>query len=140
MKEKDPHIKSLQETSKEYFTYAVGHLKNIIISDPLSLKYTQALAVAYNCIGDKENFNIINNKLASLGGGKIESNFIPQLIEFNGEVKPSIAAVATQQQSIDGDSQAKEDERESLHIRHSPFHSSRTASTSGSKRQLRNPG
>lgn len=111
LKEKDPHIKSLQETSKEYFTYAVGHLKNIIISDPLSLKYTQALAVAYNCIGDKANFNIINNKLASLGGGKIESNFIPQLIEFNGEVKPSIAAVATQQQSIDGDSQAKEEEK-----------------------------
>ena len=111
LKEKDPHIKSLQETSKEYFTYAVGHLKNIIISDPLSLKYTQALAVAYNCIGDKENFNIINNKLASLGGGKIESNFIPQLIEFNGEVKPSIAAVATQQQSTDGDSQAKEKEK-----------------------------
>jgi len=111
LKEKDPHIKSLQETSKEYFTYAVGHLKNIIISDPLSLKYTQALAVAYNCIGDKENFNIINNKLASLGGGKIESNFIPQLIEFNGEVKPSIAAVATQQQSTDVDSQAKEDEK-----------------------------
>ena len=111
LKEKDPHIKSLQETTKEYFTYAVGHLKNIIISDPLSLKYTQALAVAYNCIGDKENFNIINNKLASLGGGKIESNFIPQLIEFNGEVKPSIAAVATQQQSTDSDSQAKEDEK-----------------------------
>ena len=111
LKEKDPHIKSLQETSKEYFTYAVGHLKNIIISDPLSLKYTQALAVAYNCIGDKENFNIISNKLASLGGGKIESNFIPQLIEFNGEVKPSIAAVATQQQSTDSDSQAKEDEK-----------------------------
>lgn len=111
LKEKDPHIKSLQETSKEYFTYAVGHLKNIIISDPLSLKYTQALAVAYNCIGDKENFNIINNKLASLGGGKIESNFIPQLIEFNGEVKPSIAAVATQQQSTDSDSQAKEDDK-----------------------------
>ena len=111
LKEKDPHIKSLQETSKEYLTYAVGHLKNIIISDPLSLKYTQALAVAYNCIGDKENFNIINNKLASLGGGKIESNFIPQLIEFNGEVKPSIAAVATQQQSTDSDSQAKEDEK-----------------------------
>ena len=111
LKEKDPHIKSLQETSKEYFTYAVGHLKNIIISDPLSLKYTQALAVAYNCIGDKENFNIINNKLASLGGGKIESNFIPQLIEFNGEVKPSIAAVVTQQQSTDVDSQAKEDEK-----------------------------
>ena len=94
LKENDPHIKDLETVYKDYFTYAVGHLKNIIISDPLSLKYTQALAVAYNCIGDKPNFDIINNKLASLGGGKIESNFIPQLIEFNGEVRPSIAAAA----------------------------------------------
>lgn len=94
LKENDPHIKDLETVYKDYFTFAVGHLKNIIISDPLSLKYTQALAVAYNCIGDKPNFDIINNKLASLGGGKIESNFIPQLIEFNGEVRPSIAAAA----------------------------------------------
>ena len=94
LKDNDPHIKDLEAVYKDYFTYAVGHLKNIIISDPLSLKYTQALAVAYNCIGDKDNFNTINNKLASLGGGKIESNFIPQLIEFNGEVRPTIAAAA----------------------------------------------
>ena len=94
LKENDPHIKDLETIYKDYFTYAVGHLKNIIISDPLSLKYTQALAVAYNCIGDKPNFDIINNKLASLGGGKIESNFIPQLIEFNGEVRPAIASTA----------------------------------------------
>lgn len=75
--------KALQDTFKEYFTYSIGHLKNIIISDPLSLKYTQALAVAYNCVGDKQNFEIINNKLASLGGGKIDANYIPQLIEFS---------------------------------------------------------
>ena len=94
LKSGDPHIQDLENTYKDYFTYSVGHLKNVINSDPMSLKYTQALAIAYNCIGDKANFNIINNKLASLGGGKIESNFIPQLIEFNGEVKPTIAAAA----------------------------------------------
>ena len=29
-------------------------------------QFIQALAIAYKCVGDKENFNIINNKLASL--------------------------------------------------------------------------
>lgn len=96
LKEGDRHLKDLETTYKNYFTYSVGHLKNIISNDPLSLKYTQALAIAYKCIGDKDNFNIINNKLASLGGGKIESNVIPQLIEFNGEVKPTIAVAAPQ--------------------------------------------
>lgn len=87
--------KRLQEHFKEYFTYSIGHLKNVIISDPLSLKYTQALAVAYNCVGDKQNFEIVNNKLASLGGGKIESNFIPQLIEFSQDNTERSMAAAT---------------------------------------------
>ena len=90
----EARLKELEATYKEYFTYAIGHLKNIIIDDPQSLKYTQALAVAYNSIGDEANFNIINNKLASLGGGKIDSNFIPQLIDFNQEVRPTIMAAA----------------------------------------------
>ena len=91
-KNNEARVKELRATYKDYFTYAIGHLKNIIIDDPMSLKYTQALAVAYNTIGDEPNFNIINNKLASLGGGKIDSNFIPQLIDFNQEVRPTIVA------------------------------------------------
>ena len=122
LKENDPHIKDLESVYKDYFTYSIGHIKNIIISDPLSLKYTQALAIAYKCVGDKENFNIINNKLASLGGGKIESNVIPQLIEFNGEVKPTIAAAEPQTQTLSNDQ------------RPLPFHASKTASTNGRRR------
>lgn len=109
LKENDPHIKDLESVYKDYFTYSIGHIKNIIISDPLSLKYTQALAIAYKCVGDKENFNIINNKLASLGGGKIESNVIPQLIEFNGEVNPTIAAATPQTQTLSNDQSAAEE-------------------------------
>lgn len=109
LKENDPHIKDLESVYKDYFTYSIGHIKKIIISDPLSLKYTQALAIAYKCVGDKENFNIINNKLASLGGGKIESNVIPQLIEFNGEVNPTIAAATPQTQTLSNDQSAAEE-------------------------------
>ena len=91
-KGKDPRIKELEATYKEYFTYAIGHMKNIIIDEPMSQKYTQALAVAYKSIGDDANFDIFNNKLASLGGGKIESNYIPQLIDFSQDVIPAVAA------------------------------------------------
>lgn len=85
--------KSLSESDKgeakkqkklymEYFTNAVEHLKNVVVSDPTSLKYTQALAVAYNCLGNKEQLELINNKLASLGGGKVGADYIPSLISF----------------------------------------------------------
>ena len=52
------------------------------MSDPTSLKYTQALAVAYNCLGDKGQLEAVNNKLASLGGGKVGADYIPSLISF----------------------------------------------------------
>ena len=90
----EARAKELETVYKDYFTYAIGHLKNIIIDDPMSIKYTQALAVAYNTIGDEPNFNIFNNKLASLGGGKIESNFIPQLIDFYQDARPATANIA----------------------------------------------
>ena len=115
LKEGDRHLKELETNYKNFFTYSVGHLKNILSNDPLSLKYTQALAIAYKCIGDKDNFNIINNKLASLGGGKIESNVIPQLIEFNGEVKPTIAVAAPQTpSSSDTGQQTSSDEEKGI--------------------------
>ncbi len=85
--------KSLSESDKgeakkqkklymEYFANAVGHLKNVVLSEPTSLKYTQALAVAYNCLGDKAQLETVNNKLASLGGGKVGADYIPSLISF----------------------------------------------------------
>lgn len=89
----DPNVLFYEAEAKEYFTQAIDHLRNILISDPLSLKYTQALAVAYICTGDKENFGLVNYKLASLGGGKIEENVIPRFIDFVQEAGPTVAAI-----------------------------------------------
>ena len=40
----DPNVLFYEAEAKEYFTQAIDHLRNILISDPLSLKYTQALS------------------------------------------------------------------------------------------------
>ena len=95
LQEGDTHIEDLKNVYKEYFSHAVDHIKDILVNDPLSLKYTQALVIAYKCIGDEDNFNTTNNKLASLGGGKVESNFIPQIIEFSGDVKANLLAYSS---------------------------------------------
>lgn len=89
----DPNVLFYEADAKEFFTQAIDHLRNILISDPLSLKYTQALAVAYICTGDKENFGLVNYKLASMGGGKIEENVIPRFIDFVQEAGPTVAAI-----------------------------------------------
>ena len=101
----DPNVNFFETEAKEYFTQAIGHLRNILISDPLSLKYTQALAIAYICTGDKENFGLVNYKLASMGGGKIEENVIPRFIDFVQEAGPTVAAIpradgGTQEESL----------------------------------------
>ena len=77
--------KRLKKTYTEYFSYAVDHLKSVTVSDPTSLKYTQALAVAYKCIGMEAELETVNNKLASMGGGRISSDYIPSLISFSQE-------------------------------------------------------
>ena len=69
----------------EYFNYAIGHLKDVVQAEPSSLKYTEALAVAYKCIDELKQMEIVNNKLASMGGGRISSNVIPTLLSYSGE-------------------------------------------------------
>lgn len=88
-------LKKLKKTYTEYFQSAVTHLKNVVVSDPTSLKYTQALAIAYNCLGDKAQLDAVNQKLASMGGGRISADYIPSLISYsqNG-VEPDVAQAA----------------------------------------------
>lgn len=75
----------LKNTSIKYFNSAIGHLNNVVSSDPTSLKYNQALAVAYNCVGNTSQFEKANNKLASLGAGRISQDFIPSFISYSGD-------------------------------------------------------
>ena len=87
--------KKLKATATKYFNVAIGHLTDVVASDPASLKYNQALAVAYNCVGNVSQFEKANNKLASLGGGKVASDYIPSLISYSGENVPASAVAAS---------------------------------------------
>lgn len=90
------NLKKQKKIYMEFFQSAVTQLKNVVVSDPTSLKYTQALAIAYNCLGDKAQLDATNRKLASMGGGKISSDYIPSLLSFsqNG-VEPDMSQAAS---------------------------------------------
>ena len=80
-------LKEYQKLYPEYFNNSIEFLRSVIISEPMSVKYTQALAVAYNCVGNEKELETVNNKLASLGVGKVSSDYIPSLIAYgqNGQ-------------------------------------------------------
>lgn len=96
------------------FTTAAEYLEKVVVSDPMSLKYTQALAVAYNCNGNKTQFALVNNKLASMGGGRITSDFVPTIITFassGGELAQQNHAGANvpgASQTADGDGEVQQ--------------------------------
>ena len=64
----------------EHFTSAVSSMELILANTPNSVKYMQALAVAYDCLGKAKEFEDINKKLASMGAATIEANVTPTLL------------------------------------------------------------
>ena len=85
-------LKKLKGVYTSYFNAAIEHLRSVVQSDPSSIKYTQALAVAYNCVGNKSQLEAVNNKLASMGAGRVGDDYIPSLISFSHEGAVDIAA------------------------------------------------
>lgn len=77
--------KRLEKDYREHFALAADMLESVVASDPASVKYTKALAVAYNCSGNTSRLTEVNNKLASLGGGRIAADFIPTLISYGAD-------------------------------------------------------
>lgn len=87
--------KRLEKESRERFALAADALEGVVASEPTSLKYTRALAVAYNCSGNTSRLAEVNNKLASLGGGRIADDFIPTLLNYgadSADARPGMAA------------------------------------------------
>lgn len=66
--------------AKDYFYAAVDAIRDVLNSDPNSLKYSQALATAYSCLGDSKNLDNANATVFALGGQAIEPNSIPSLM------------------------------------------------------------
>ncbi len=81
--------------ARDYFTKAAGVLENIVANDPSSVKYTQALAIAYSCIGDNAKLEHTNEKLQRLGGGTVSANAVPSLISYSSDSQMANNATAS---------------------------------------------
>lgn len=75
--------KKLRATSNDYFTKASAILSEILLSNPTSIKYMQALAIAYSCTNNTKQLDATNFKLQTLGSAKVSQNAIPSLVGFN---------------------------------------------------------
>lgn len=83
LEEKESNAKKLMKTADEYFSNAATIFNEILLSDPTSMKFTQALAIAYSCIGDAKALAATNFKLTALGGASVSSSVAPSLIGFD---------------------------------------------------------
>jgi tetratricopeptide (TPR) repeat protein len=103
MEENDKTAKKDLKQAQEYFTAAATTLKQVLNSDPTSLKYLQALASSYASLGQKEAMEEVNRKIASLGGQVVAEHDAPAMLAFAGNTSmtaaPAVAYTPPQGQS-----------------------------------------
>lgn len=85
MEKNETSAKKYSRQSKDYFLAAVSTLQEIVNNDPTSVKYTQALAVAYSCLGDQSQLDIVNAKLSSIGVQTVTADVTPSLMTYSGK-------------------------------------------------------
>ena len=73
----------LRSTSDDYFNKAAKLLSEVLLSNPTSVKYTQALAVAYSCTNNTKQLDATNFKLQALGSAKVPQSTTPSLVGFD---------------------------------------------------------
>lgn len=80
--------KKLTKQSEEFFAAAAQTLEDVVKADPSAVKYLQALATTYSCLGHSQQLQNVNNRLASVGMKGVEEHATPQLLAFSDN-KPS---------------------------------------------------
>ncbi len=71
------------QSSKDYFAASAELFEQIIYNKPGSVKYTQALALAYCCLGNETKLREVNAKLSALGSPYVSPNAAPPLIAYS---------------------------------------------------------
>lgn len=84
MEQSGSSAKKYDRQAKEYFTAAAATLEDIVASDPMSVKYLEALATAYSCMGEADRLSAVNSKIASLGGQTVQASSMPSLMAYSG--------------------------------------------------------
>lgn len=72
--------KKYKRQANEYFSAAVPVLENVIANDPTAAGHTTALGIIYNCMGEKDKRDEVNNKLLAFNMQPISDNTIPSII------------------------------------------------------------
>ena len=85
MEQSGSSAKKYDRQAKEYFTAAAATLEDIVASDPMSVKYLEALATAYSCMGEADRLSAVNSKIASLGGQTVQASSMPSLMAYSGK-------------------------------------------------------
>lgn len=85
MEQNEGTVKKLSRQAKEFFSAAASTLQDIVSSDPTAVRYMEALASVYSCMGETAQLETINNKLASLGGHTVSASTIPSLMTYTGQ-------------------------------------------------------
>lgn len=75
--------KKYKRQANEYFSAAAPILENVIANDPTAAGHTRALGIVYNCIGEKEKRDEVNDKLMAFNMQPVSDNTIPQVIGFD---------------------------------------------------------
>lgn len=81
--------KKYKRQANEYFSAAAPILENVIANDPASAGHTQALGIVYNCIGEKDKRDEVNDKLMAFNMQPVSDNTIPQVIGFDLNSNPN---------------------------------------------------
>lgn len=92
---KGNNVKKNQKQSKEYFSEAADILTNVVAAETSSLKYNQALAVAYLQTGQNDKLAAVNQKVAMLGGVTVTPGMEPVAISSsNAPVADNASSLA----------------------------------------------
>ena len=95
--ENEKEARRYKRKANDYFDSAILRLNEVLINDPLSLKYLKALAVCYGCIDDIPQFEKINDRIMALGDNPVKTGGMPSLIAMGsdpiGEGKNEAATV-----------------------------------------------
>lgn len=85
MEQNQSMAKKYDRQAKEYFTAAAATLEDIVASDPMSVKYLEALATAYSCMGEADRLAAVNSKISSLGGQAVQASVMPSLMAYSDQ-------------------------------------------------------
>lgn len=85
LQDRESDARRYSELANTHFNAAVNYMEHIVDSTPNSVKYLQALAVSYDCLGRSREFEITNQKLTSLGADPIEANVTPTLLSHTAK-------------------------------------------------------